>query len=733
MAESERFYVTQLHHILAVDAIAEKPEYEPMIRSIGLCFLVIVLVTAQALSQRSYTPYPMLFVHGMDNNDKIWYSALGSISKVYGDHLPTTGDDVGTVVHAMLNRYKDMTSIFGRDEIAGTADDDVFVNPTLPLPSAIYTVNFKTSWNEVPSKPVLYPYKDLWIIARESQSDQAALVKCGYALQQCIQQILTVTGADKVILVGYSMGGVVIREYLQRRINGSPRWWIDTKSADGHRVAKVVTLCSPHLGCDALKWVPGVSKDTNTTQTGALLLNSSSEAVRDLRVTYASGTQSNGLYLFGGYEGGLNTSWLLDGWHNGDVDCNGRETDTIVGINKALHTSLPLPENIPYTYITSKLAPFSSDLVVETSRQIIVSDSGELLPRGFADTLNIDLAHWNAPSDAGTLMRGLDEPGTQALAYDIALSRRYQGALTIQSGGGTLDTDTYRLPLSKVDNLVAGLEIELSDTVAPERDLTLTVRGANGNIVFERTMQASEPKNVIVNPSMIAAVGSELYVSISGLATSTSWEYPYAFVVEPLRKTGANPIMRGLADTVVTSTDTLMDAFSVVYESPDELQYVVTSSDTSVIPLTNITMLGSAPNLVLQIIPQENVFGSSSIRVVCFDTNATAQIEYKVRVIEDDVTGVHNDSRTAACDVTLSPLPVHQDHVTIAMSHDDDEIVDLAVFDVTGAVVSVGARTFSPMPSRIVTVDASAIPSAHYFLRVTTKKGAVVRSMPIIR
>jgi hypothetical protein len=143
MAESERFYVTQLHHILAVDAIAEKPEYEPMIRSIGLCFLVIVLVTAQALSQRSYTQYPMLFVHGMDNNDKIWYSALGSISKVYGDHLPTTGDDVGTVVHAMLNRYKDMTSIFGRDEIAGTADDDVFVNPTLPLPSAIYKLRDK--------------------------------------------------------------------------------------------------------------------------------------------------------------------------------------------------------------------------------------------------------------------------------------------------------------------------------------------------------------------------------------------------------------------------------------------------------------------------------------------------------------------------------------------------------------------------------------------------------------
>jgi hypothetical protein len=144
-------------------------------------------------------------------------------------------------------------------------------------------------------------------------------------------------------------------------------------------------------------------------------------------------------------------------------------------------------------------------------------------------------------------------------------------------------------------------------------------------------------------------------------------------------------------------------------------------------------MLGSAPNFVLQVIPQVNVFGSSSIRVFCVDTNATAQIEYRVKVIEDEVTGVHDDSRIAACDVTVSPLPVDQDRVTVATNHDDDEIVDLAVFDLTGALVPVGARTFSPMPSQIVTVDASAIPSAHYFLRVTTKKGAVVRSMPIIR
>ncbi len=700
---------------------------------IYLFFAAFVILAGQGNAQKSFTPYPIIFIHGLDNSDKVWYPALADISKVYGDHLRTTGDDIGTVLHASLNRYKDMTSIFGPDGIPGNTDDDVYVNQIAPLPSGMYTVNFETSWNEVPSKPVLYPYKDLWIIARESQSNESAIMKSGYALQQCIKQVLAATGAEKVILFGFSMGGIAIREYLQRRVDGSPRWWVDPQAADGHRVAKVVTLCSPHLGTDVMKWVPGVSKEEDSTQADIVVPNSSAEAVRDLRITYASGSQSTGIYMFGGYEGGLNTNWLISGWHNGDVDCNGRDNDTVVGINQGLTSSMPLPVNLPYTYITSKFGILSGDLVVEVARQVVLSDSGELLPRGVSDTLNIFYDHWTALSDAGAMMRGLDEPGTQSLAYGIALGRHYRGALTIQSGGGTSDTDIYRLPLGKLDNLVSGLHMRLYDTVASKRDLTVIVRAANSNVLLERTVQASTPVDVFVDSAMFAAAGSELYISISGEATTTSWKHPYEFVIEPMRRTVENPIIRGLADTVVTSSDTLMDVFSVIYEHPDELQYVVTSSDTTVIPLSNISILGSAPNLVLQVIPQENVFGWSAIRVFCVDTNATAQVEFRVKVIEDEVTGIHHESSSTTCDVRISPLPVKQDRLTITVSDDDNEIVDLTVVDVTGAVVPVGARTFSPMPSRIVTVDVSAIPSAQYLLRVATRKGVVVRALPIVR
>ncbi|MBK9334166.1 MAG: hypothetical protein IPM96_17595 [Ignavibacteria bacterium] len=52
---------------------------------------------------------------------------------------------------------------------------------------------------------------------------------------------MEVTDADKVILIGHSMGGLAIREYLQRtEDNGEMKWWNNPKDTDnGHKVAKM--------------------------------------------------------------------------------------------------------------------------------------------------------------------------------------------------------------------------------------------------------------------------------------------------------------------------------------------------------------------------------------------------------------------------------------------------------------------------------------------------------------
>lgn len=54
-------------------------------------------------------------------------------------------------------------------------------------------------------------------------------------LEQCIAFVREKTGADKVILIGYSMGGLTARHYLTKHVNS-------------HHVQRLITIGSPHQG-----------------------------------------------------------------------------------------------------------------------------------------------------------------------------------------------------------------------------------------------------------------------------------------------------------------------------------------------------------------------------------------------------------------------------------------------------------------------------------------------------
>ena len=58
-----------------------------------------------------------------------------------------------------------------------------------------------------------------------------------------IYYVLQLTGRDKVILMGHSMGGLAAREYLQNPSN----WQLDGQT----HVAKLVTTGTPHGGSNA--------------------------------------------------------------------------------------------------------------------------------------------------------------------------------------------------------------------------------------------------------------------------------------------------------------------------------------------------------------------------------------------------------------------------------------------------------------------------------------------------
>lgn len=602
--------------------------------------LCMFLLVTTASAQRSFTPYPIIFVHGLLGSDKTWTDATSAFSSIYGDYVPTRQDDIGTVIHAMLNRYKNSTNVFGSDGVPGTADDDVFVNPKLPLSSGVYTVNFETSWNEDPKNPVIFPNTNHWIIARESQSNQSAVVKQGYALKQSIQLVLNATGAKKVILVGHSMGGIAIREYLQRHHNGKPRWWVDPTSDDGHCVAKVVTISSPHLGSDVLKWIPIRDRQSEVTpQVLPSIVNTSCEAIRDLRITYASGTQWEGVYLFGGRESGLNTNWLLSGWHNADVDCNGREDDVVEGIHPSLKGKHPLPVNVRYTYIAARFGLFSGDLLVDFDRQYLAADSGYFWPKGCADTIQSGRDHWTVVSDIPQLVRGLDEPASTSNAYEIGIGMRYHGVITVQPGGGVEDIDVFTLPLDTAVLATSTLRFNISDTAVMNRTLTWTICSSRGDTV--RQLQTDPTRKQLtfeLKQGEIATLGKALYLSVSGQAAAVEWKHPYAFVVDRISSTRSAPKIRGLIDTTITNTDTLFDSFSVDYDNDNELDFSVTSSDSTLISPDNVSIVGSGSQWTMKIVPLANAVGTVRVRVTCSDELLSAKLEdYDITLIRDTV------------------------------------------------------------------------------------------------
>jgi triacylglycerol esterase/lipase EstA (alpha/beta hydrolase family) len=705
-----------------------------MVRETISLVIAIGLSWSASIAQKTYTPYPIIFVHGLASSDLPWYGSFSSISKVYGDHIPSAGNDAGTVVHAMLNRYSSTTSLFGQDGIEGTQDDDVYVSEAPLTPGAIYTLNLQTAWNEVPSSPMILPYEEHWTYARESQSSQASIVKQGYALKRCIQMVLEANNADKVILVGHSMGGLAIREYLQRRNEQRPQWWINPSVPGGHHVAHVATIGSPHLGCDIASMVPSTAVSYLANRLiGALGVRApdvSSEAMRDLRATYRSGSARRGLYLFGGNEQGLNTHWLLGGWYTADVDCNGLVGDSIRGLDVELKNTMPLPTDLTYTWIISSVLGLDNDMLVDVASQSLL-ESGVAYPLGIADTMHTSHVHWNGMSDAYAIMRGLDEPSTMGSAYDVHVGRHYRGAITTQSQNDDKDRDVYRLDLRDSSLIAGGLRLIIRDTIAVGRNLSFAVIDDIGDTIATNTCSSAKPSIVYLDSTTLAKAGRQVYLSFTGTATRSSWQYPYEFVFERGAQPRWVPRIVGLSDTTITHYDTLVDVFTLSYDDLHQLQWEVRSSDTTIIPQNGIAVVGNGTHRILRIVPRPFSAGLVDLNIRINDSNHSVTFTHRIKVTAPMGYGEATISGTPFSPDNTSGAD--DDAVTVMSESQHSLIQAIEVFDVMGRAVSIGQPNLQSarMPaSRLETITLDA---ACYVVRITTSSSVTLKPLLVIQ
>lgn len=141
---------------------------------------------------RIITPYPIIFVHGLTGGHTTWGNFKQSwITRgfQYGGTLSYHLDYDGNINYCDFDR-----DVKRFDRYIKKGD--------------FYIVNFNTDYdgNDLGEGPFSF--------INQTNSNQAAIIKQGYALSEIIRDVLAITQRDKVILVGHSMGGLAIREYL---------------------------------------------------------------------------------------------------------------------------------------------------------------------------------------------------------------------------------------------------------------------------------------------------------------------------------------------------------------------------------------------------------------------------------------------------------------------------------------------------------------------------------------
>ncbi|MFZ1322975.1 MAG: LamG-like jellyroll fold domain-containing protein [Ignavibacteria bacterium] len=414
-----------------------------------LISLITFILFNNCYSQIGNSPYPIIFVHGINSDEDTWKEVVSFLKKSYSTSANNT-------LNFVLNAKGGDTTNYLEDVIMPTQDiNGNMVNRLVN--SNIFLINFKNFWNQNIDDPKIdiHSNEGPGTLFTQSKSNESAIYKQGYALSLCIKEVLKVTGSEKVILVGHSMGGLAIREYLQRKENGKNIRWVDPEDVtNGHKVAKVVTLSTPHLGSNA--FFVYFAK-----------INKFSEAIRDLRFTYDLGIKS--AYLFGNSESDI----PILAYNNRDVNCNGNSTDIIMGINSgtSFNESFPLPNNINYTWVISKSTP-TGDGCVDTDRQWLYNQSKKAEPLNITDTLMTNKIHADfsglkgVNSDVKTTLRALDEPDTKELSYPIKFNVNYSGFITTQSKGASEDIDYYNVSVQEPGKLyvsISGSNCGLTD------------------------------------------------------------------------------------------------------------------------------------------------------------------------------------------------------------------------------------------------------------------------------
>ncbi|KAF0151704.1 MAG: esterase/lipase/thioesterase, partial [Ignavibacteria bacterium] len=537
----------------------------------AICLLCLLASVVKVIAQAAKLPYPIIFVHGLSGSDETFKVTMGYMrdqflwggqsKSIYvfdavlnadnNDNSSIMSDDVKWENFSSEGRYITVGKRnFDEDRnnfITGWSDNNV----------RLFAINFaeeriRGAWG----------VNDFF-----DHSNEAAIFKQGKALGEMIKQVLEFTGCKKVILIGHSMGGLAIREYLQRLDGiGKPSWWVNKNDIkDGHKVAKVVTIGTPHYGFERAYILPFETKRLGKVlSTG--IPNIKSEAVRDLSVEVEEkallvSKNFKGPYLFGGLEkNAYQNTWTGINFFNQDINCDGNNDGTIVGINAGTSTfyktdnpDMSLPRNIDYTWIVATNSGGKNDDIVLADRQFL-DEPGDTLRTiiSVASGLEKWVTHMAEGAAYQPIIRGMDEPSTNELAYELKTGESYIGLISRQTFNNTTDKDVFTFKLASSAKIKITVVDDKMGIVANHSGVT-KINLLDSSNVFKKA------GNVYPFTIEYDAPAGEYYLHVSGKSEGEPWKNPYRIKVETTEMNLAADfdynISSGIAPLIVKFSD----------------------------------------------------------------------------------------------------------------------------------------------------------------------------------
>ncbi|UGS22667.1 T9SS type A sorting domain-containing protein [Flavobacterium channae] len=432
----------------------------------------------------SKLPYPIIFIHGLNSSSETWNTSTDYYDTQYGF---TFGGRFDFCLNADNNNTTTNKNFYP------TAGADIAAFESLVQNGDYFYVNFNVNPNGAVGTTVL--------------SNQSAIAKQGAAVRVAVQRVMEVTGKNKVILVGHSMGGLASREYIQNSYN----WQADNQ----HHVAKLLTLGTPHGGSNASDNVLAFMTGTDV----------SSEAIRDLKTTYYYSGEP-GHFLFGGLEAqnstSMNDNSYSPDFYNSDINCNGITGETIQGLNQKSIDNL-----IDFSCVIGRITnAFGSNIttdgvVPEPSSNMNTYLTGLTYPAKlfyFNSGYDIIENHTELPGYPYQMMQGLDEPNFKELAYVINTNKNYIGYTTIQNPTGA-DNDYFRFTVA--DNVNAVVNVS-----------SIVTSSMNGTILNAAGVAVGASQNNSGNTlsfTRVLAPGDYFLKLTSTNPTNTNYQTPYQF------------------------------------------------------------------------------------------------------------------------------------------------------------------------------------------------------------